>query len=694
MKLSRSTVFISLCIAVLQSTIVQAQWKNVNGLYGKSINILYSIGNRILAGTNEGLFYSTDCGLSWNVENVIIGQNNIKSFSYNGKKLYAAGSNKIYSSIDYGTTWNPENLQIDQNLYLRLIHAFDSKICIASGSGFMFSSDDGKSFSTRNDGLYSTSIQSITSVKNTIIVGTDYGIYKSTNDGMQWEPAGNGAILGRMGALVTLDSIVYACSDRVYKSTDSGLTWNDMSNGIPSQSSIYNLTSIDSNIYALTSSGIYCSTDKAKTWMCITWKLTQTYFKSIVKNNNKFIITTLSGLLFTSDGDNWSQINSGLTSAVNSLSKYNNGVIAASSSGVYFVEPIEKGWKTTQIGLSGKSISSICNVGDVIFAGTNDGIYISTNFGQSWSLSANGLKTTNVVRVLYVSNNKIYAGTQTGELFVSENYGQTWACIRSIQHGEISRSISVFGSTILLGTSGNFYGEFGNVYKSTNNGSSWEEFHEIFYKTDIYSIAYTGSTIYLGTGAGLFISNDTGLNWKRINKTSISAVFASGNSSVASNKEVSNDYGVSWKKYDSGLPIITYINSIAESGTYLYFGADNGVYAIPSQEILTNIEASDKALPSNYTLSQNFPNPFNPETTISYSLPKSEHVTLKVYDVLGREVATLVDEYKQTGTYNSKFSIINYNMSSGVYFYQLRAGNPSAGSGQGFAETKKFVLLK
>ena len=102
-------------------------------------------------------------------------------------------------------------------------------------------------------------------------------------------------------------------------------------------------------------------------------------------------------------------------------------------------------------------------------------------------------------------------------------------------------------------------------------------------------------------------------------------------------------------------------------------------------------------LPHIYSLSQNYPNPFNPETTIEYSIPVEtrhsanggsslQHVTLKVYDVLGREVATLVDEYKQAGTYNSKFSIINYNMSSGVYFYQLRAGN--------FVETKKLCFIK
>jgi len=89
---------------------------------------------------------------------------------------------------------------------------------------------------------------------------------------------------------------------------------------------------------------------------------------------------------------------------------------------------------------------------------------------------------------------------------------------------------------------------------------------------------------------------------------------------------------------------------------------------------------------THYSLRQNYPNPFNPSTTIEYTIPKAEHITLKVFDVLGREVATLVDEYKQAGTYNSKFSIINYKLSSGVYFYQLSAGR--------FVVTKKLIILR
>ncbi|MHB8580608.1 MAG: C25 family cysteine peptidase [Ignavibacteriaceae bacterium] len=91
-----------------------------------------------------------------------------------------------------------------------------------------------------------------------------------------------------------------------------------------------------------------------------------------------------------------------------------------------------------------------------------------------------------------------------------------------------------------------------------------------------------------------------------------------------------------------------------------------------------------KNIPNSYSLKQNFPNPFNPSTTISYSIPKAGFVTINVFDILGREVSMLVSEEKQPGNYEIKFNGIN--LSSGIYFYQMRTGN--------FDEVRKFVLMK
>lgn len=94
----------------------------------------------------------------------------------------------------------------------------------------------------------------------------------------------------------------------------------------------------------------------------------------------------------------------------------------------------------------------------------------------------------------------------------------------------------------------------------------------------------------------------------------------------------------------------------------------------------------ETTIPAEIKLSYNYPNPFNPSTTINYQLTTAGYVTLKVYDVLGSEVATLVNEYQQAGTHNCEWRIENGEIPSGVYFYQINSGN--------YSQVKKMILAK
>ncbi len=100
----------------------------------------------------------------------------------------------------------------------------------------------------------------------------------------------------------------------------------------------------------------------------------------------------------------------------------------------------------------------------------------------------------------------------------------------------------------------------------------------------------------------------------------------------------------------------------------------------------TGVKKSPSAVPADFSLLQNYPNPFNPSTNIEYSIPNEEKVSLKIFDVLGNVVATLVDKEEPAGNYRVMFSTSNLNVSSGVYFYRLQAGSNVV--------TKKMVLLK
>ncbi len=114
-----------------------------------------------------------------------------------------------------------------------------------------------------------------------------------------------------------------------------------------------------------------------------------------------------------------------------------------------------------------------------------------------------------------------------------------------------------------------------------------------------------------------------------------------------------------------------------------YYKPDSGYYRLYWRDSTASIVQSEINT-FNYSLTQNYPNPFNPTTRINYSISNSEKVTIKIYDVLGREIRTLVNEEKAAGAYEVEFDADN--LSSGIYYYQLKAGN--------FVQTRKMILLR
>ena len=144
------------------------------------------------------------------------------------------------------------------------------------------------------------------------------------------------------------------------------------------------------------------------------------------------------------------------------------------------------------------------------------------------------------------------------------------------------------------------------------------------------------------------------------------------------------DYGTTWVQENlpsqavSSLRLMQFINpalgfAAGGGGVFLRYGNSIGI-------TLTNT-----TIPSEFRLMQNYPNPFNPETKIDFSIPVSSLVTLKIYDVTGKEVSLLVNEYKNTGNYSVSYTA-GSNLNSGVYFYKITAGE--------FIAVKKFMLIK
>jgi hypothetical protein len=126
------------------------------------------------------------------------------------------------------------------------------------------------------------------------------------------------------------------------------------------------------------------------------------------------------------------------------------------------------------------------------------------------------------------------------------------------------------------------------------------------------------------------------------------------------------------------------LNGTSPGGGVIYAGFGPSKIWFNGSGITTGIDPISGTTPENFSLSQNYPNPFNPVTKISFAIPKNNLVTLKIYDISGKEVATLINENMSAGEYEATFDASK--LSSGVYFYKLTSGN--------FNDVKKMMLLK
>jgi len=169
----------------------------------------------------------------------------------------------------------------------------------------------------------------------------------------------------------------------------------------------------------------------------------------------------------------------------------------------------------------------------------------------------------------------------------------------------------------------------------------------------------------------------------------IPIIGVNGTNTVSTNSYI-QDRGTSLVEFKwvvpSGLPQYPRIYAILDGdNTITEIHEDNNKgFNVLGVSSVSGIGDENNIIPEEYVLYQSYPNPFNPSTRIKYSIPNSDKVSLKVYDILGREVATLVNDYQNAGTYTVEFNASKF--ASGVYFYRLNSGN--------FAETKKMILLK
>jgi photosystem II stability/assembly factor-like uncharacterized protein len=525
-----------------------------------------------------------------------------------------------------------------------------------------------------------------------------------------------------------------------YASSDSGETWFEVT--ALQGGGIFSFYCRDSLIIAGAVNKIFKSVDYGNTFSTIqiNFPFSIVNIYSITENGaTLFIATSYDGVYKSIDGGlTWSAANSGMgPKDVRALTTSPSSTLLAGTNYVGMFRSTDMGssWIKSIIGFpAGSTIATMLSTSSSVFAGTRgDGIYRTTDNGASWTKLGENIDTLSysTIRGLCEKDGVLYAGIVlqfNGTIFKSTDNGATW--IRS-GTGLPSNLTFVTG----LVTSGNniLASTDEGVYYSPDDGENW-------YPTNtpnqhIPTIAASGNFAYVPVGGiGIYRSSDSGISWTLVlqspgvdyvevaaidNYAFAGSFFAGarfsannggtwfvsggfpGDASIFEIEPVGNgmilagtDLAPSWiyasldnggyySPYSEGLADRASVEAFAVNDSFMFAGTDdNGVWRrlLPA---LVDIQ-SQTGIAETFYLAQNFPNPFNPITTIKFNLPAAGEAILKIYNLLGEEVTTLLSASLHSGSHTYQWDASQY--AGGVYFYRLEAGE--------YVETRKMVLLK
>jgi photosystem II stability/assembly factor-like uncharacterized protein len=528
-------------------------------------------------------------------------------------------------------------------------------------------------------------------------------------------------------------------NSKIYRTTNGGVNWAQITS--PANGNNLYVYFIDAATgFVSNQGGLYKTTNSGDNWTLITmpsaYNVTSIQFSSAtigwLGNFYGQMLKTTNG------GDSWT--------IMYTLPGYNSKVFFANDFTGWAVDTYGYVYRTANGGTNYTSLRiSTDTLSDVHFlsstigmiAGDSGRVYKTSNGGSSWNLLNTGV-VTKLTGIYMESPSKSYACGNNGLILYGYGGGNSWG-------NEIISPNDLYRITFPLNTSAGWVvGETGTVFKRVNPenlsciGTGVVSIGYPFFSYYMDSrtdMLYLGSEITAGGGGpgaitsiGFYFDSVSAqmLNGFTIKMQNTTATSLTGFTSTGWTTVFSGAYLPSFGTglqlislttpfmYESGKNLLveicfnnsswtvnSWVQGTNSPGKTYHNHADlptgNGCVDITTGSLqtvrpniciisnfITNESGQQTGIPKEYKLHQNYPNPFNPVTKINYDIPKNTFVTLKIYDILGRETAVLVNETKQAGSYTVEFNASG--LTSGVYFYRLET--------TGYSEIKKMILLK
>jgi hypothetical protein len=413
----------------------------------------------------------------------------------------------------------------------------------------------------------------------------------------------------------------------------------------------------------------------------------------VYRDNKNILIIGL--ILFLTNASHfsqsWVQIQMIDSVEVYSITEHKGELFAVSSSDIFKSMASGSVWLKLQTKPNVNSYYyTIFSYKNTLYIGTFDrGIYRSTNSGDSWDEFNNGLSSDALGIVEFAGKgDSLYVATDASGIHVNNLENQvSWKTFNT--------GLYQVGSNAIYSTENYLLANLGlYLFKRNDKDVEWQNIFVDYNQSQrqFYDFIEHGEYIFAGTDNGVYRGSLDAMHWENkdilafptrdisvlavYNNRLFAGLLFGGQHWIFS----SDNYGESWEIHSHEF---SYLYDMTVHYKKLWAARSDGLWYFDIN-IPTGIKEPNSIIINKFSLNQNYPNPFNPTTKIKFSIPSDNNVEIKVFNVLGKEVAALLNEYRQAGNYELEFDASN--LASGTYIYRIICGD--------YTEKKKMILLK
>ncbi len=659
------------CATIISTDNLGSTWNVKNRLSGMNDNILsfFKLNETTfyLGTSSSQMHKTTNAGMNWTMMSTIPNHTGVTYLYFTSSaRGFITTAKTVYSTTNGGSAWLALNSFEDQITSLNFINDNTGFITTLGSMEGGFS----KIFKTTNAGVNWQNVfmagfyQSFKIIKftneSTGFMHFNGTLYKTLNEGMNWSSLNLTQYFDFVFVLNS-NEIGGVYQNTFKTSTDGGLTYNVKTLSPLIREGIY-IESLQKAYILGVNNRIAVTENSGDTWTTITEKngdgsaSDRLLAIKFVNTSTGFVAGWNRYFKKTTDaGNTWTYYETGMTGHLNGLdfTDENTGYITGGNSSQAFVRKTTNGginftqifWFTDYMGRDVKFINQ--NTGCVTGL---DSCFRTSNAGVSWT-RVNFPDNVRINAFEFINNNTGFATgrlyfSATNKIYKTTDAGISWQAVYTTTEN-LYKIKMIDANTGYIGGS--------KLFKTVNSGNSWSQMQDIPQSPYIYGVEFLNEQTGFVSGSGfLYKTTNGGTTW-------------GVNSSLPTTNTIN-----SIKFFDNNTGIL-----IGDDGMILKTTNGGGYY-------LTEIVPINNSVPDEFILKQNYPNPFNPVTNINFSLPKEGFVSIKVYDVTGRMVKTLVNEVIETGNYTVTFD--GSQFASGIYFYRLETNN--------FMETKRMMLVK